>query len=800
MQTKNFRIRGWLVIAFLTCGLVPMIAIAVFNIFNFHRANAESLQHTSVGLHRQAEQALASTNHLKHEAVAGFFGNIRNQIVTLSDDEMIVDAMTAFTTGFNGVVEDVDPTKEGVQSMKQELAAYYRDAFAPQYSEINDGKSINIDEKLRQLSPQAIVMQHAYIAANEHPLGSKHLLEADKAETPYNVLHKKYHHSIRGFLEAFGYYDIFLIDDETGNIVYSVFKELDYATSLNTGSCSKTAIAQAFREACDLTSRDEYVMIDFKKYWPSYDAPAGFIASPIFNGEDRVGVLVFQLPLDRINSVISGTSVEGSTCETLLFGSDQQLRCDSTRAPEKSSISSSFRSEGTQSLVNEAAQKALSGEQGIMQTKNYLDEDVISAYGPIDILGHPWAIVTEVTQAEAFASIGEIRALNAGIQRSMILFSILGMIVAAAVLIAIAMYISGLLIRPINETVQTLACIAEGEGDLTSRLDENQVGELGDLARNFNRFATRIHDVVRSIAGSVNTLSEASAAVSESSVHLSHGASKSKTQSSTVSSAAEEMSINMQNMAGSTREMNESIGSIARAVEEMKQTISEIATNADRSAEVAGRAASAAKLSNENVDGMGVAADEIGKVIEVIQDIAEQTNLLALNATIEAARAGEAGKGFAVVATEVKELAKQTATATDDIRTRIEVMQRSTGEAVQSIQQISDVVDEVNSLSRMIAAAVEQQNVTTGQIANHITSTAEIADTVARGVNESAEASREITENISCIDQVLQETAIGADQSRSSGEELHRLAGDMRELVAHFRVEGSPSNDSTIDA
>ena len=186
---------------------------------------------------------------------------------------------------------------------------------------------------------------------------------------------------------------------------------------------------------------------------------------------------------------------------------------------------------------------------------------------------------------------------------------------------------------------------------------------------------------------------------------------------------------------------------------------------------------------------MGTAADEIGKVIEVIQDIAEQTNLLALNATIEAARAGEAGKGFAVVATEVKELAKQTATATDDIRTRIEVMQRSTGQAVESIEQISDVVGQVNDLNRMIASAVEEQSKTTQEIVGHVGGTADLAQTVARGVAESAEASREITENISHVDGVLQETADGADQSRESGDELNRLATEMRALVDQFRVE-----------
>ena len=150
---------------------------------------------------------------------------------------------------------------------------------------------------------------------------------------------------------------------------------------------------------------------------------------------------------------------------------------------------------------------------------------------------------------------------------------------------------------------------------------------------------------------------------------------------------------------------------------------------------------------------LGAAADEIGKVIEVIQDIAEQTNLRALNATIEAARAGEAGKGFAVVATEVKELAKQTASATDDIRRRIEGIQNSTGESVRAIGEISEVIKNVNEVSRTIASAVEEQSITTREIAQNVAQTTTAAEAVSRGVAESASACQEVTRNISQVDQ-----------------------------------------------
>ena len=185
---------------------------------------------------------------------------------------------------------------------------------------------------------------------------------------------------------------------------------------------------------------------------------------------------------------------------------------------------------------------------------------------------------------------------------------------------------------------------------------------------------------------------------------------------------------------------------------------------------------------------LGSAADEIGKVIEVIQDIAEQTNLLALNATIEAARAGDAGKGFAVVATEVKELAKQTADATEDIRSRITGIQGSTQEVVHSIDEISKVIAEVNSVSTTIAAAVEEQSVTTKEIAKNVAQTSEAASTISTGVAESASASEEITRSITEVDTAAKSTASAATLTKETGTSLSSLAGELQGLVGKFNV------------
>lgn len=292
----------------------------------------------------------------------------------------------------------------------------------------------------------------------------------------------------------------------------------------------------------------------------------------------------------------------------------------------------------------------------------------------------------------------------------------------------------------------------------------------------------------RPIFTAVSSLSSAATELSATASQLASGAEETTAQSATVAAAAEEMATNMNTLASSSEEMAANVRAVASAIEQMNASISEVARNAEQAAGVACNAARLASDSNSKIAQLGTAAKEIGNVIEVIQDIAEQTNLLALNATIEAARAGEAGKGFAVVATEVKELARQTAAATEDIRRRIEAIQATTGETVQSIEQITQVIEQVNHVSQTIASAVEEQTVTTKEIAQNVAQTSTAVNTVAGGVAQSASATKEITRNIAGVDQAASQTAQGASVMQTASQTLAQLAEQLQTLVGHVHV------------
>lgn len=392
-----------------------------------------------------------------------------------------------------------------------------------------------------------------------------------------------------------------------------------------------------------------------------------------------------------------------------------------------------------------------------------------------DYAGLGWGILVRQDASEAFADC-----------RNLAWFT--GLLIGGSVLVvaAAALFIARQISKPLVRSADVLAKVADG--DLTQNVEVTTQDEVGTLCTAVNKLTGNFRQIIQNILEGTRTLTASSTQLAATADELTTNATGTTQQSATVAAAAEEMATNMHSMAGSTEEMSTNVRTVAAAIEEMTASIGEIAKNAESSSQTAGQAASLADISNEKVRLLGAAADEIGKVIDVIQDIADQTNLLALNATIEAARAGEAGKGFAVVATEVKELAKQSAAATDSIRQRIQSMQGSTTETVTAIAEISKSIKSVNEVARSIAAAVEEQSIATKEISRNVADTATAAGTVSRGVTESATACQEITRTIATVDSAARNTANGATQTKASGTQLFQLADRLSGLVKEFRV------------
>ena len=365
---------------------------------------------------------------------------------------------------------------------------------------------------------------------------------------------------------------------------------------------------------------------------------------------------------------------------------------------------------------------------------------------------------------------------------------ITAVVISLVIGLLLAFFIIASILTPITRFKSMLSDIAHGSGDLTARIAVDSRDEVGEMAQLFNTFVEKIQQIIEKISASSTTLSSASEELSAVSTQLSGNASEVASQSQTVAAATEQATTNIASISDSATQMSSSVNTIASAIEEMSASLGNVAKNCQRESKIAADANAQAQNTRAQMERLGNSADEIGNVVDVISDIAEQTNLLALNATIEAATAGEAGKGFAVVANEVKELAKQTAQATQKIVSQIEDMQENTKSSREAIEQIIKIIEEINGVSQVIVRSVDEQNSTINEIARNVSGVSSGAEMIARNVSESAKGLAEVSRTIGNVNKSTKQTATGVGQITTSSGELTRLASDLQNIVGQFRV------------
>jgi len=371
-------------------------------------------------------------------------------------------------------------------------------------------------------------------------------------------------------------------------------------------------------------------------------------------------------------------------------------------------------------------------------------------------------------------------------------FSILmvSILVAGSLVLAIVLgfFMTRSITGPLNLTVAMVQDIAEGEGDLTKRLEVKSNNELGELGTGINTFIEKLQDMLRKMIEGIETLASSSTELNTISMVMSGGAENTAGKANNVATAAEEMNANMSSVAAAMEQASTSVSAVASGTEEMNATISEIARNAATAKEVTSQAVTQSKSSAERIDELGQAAQEIGKVTDTINAISSQTNLLALNATIEAARAGEAGKGFAVVAGEIKDLALQTAAATGEIAAKINRIQDSTGTAVIEINEISRINNEVDEIVTAIATAVEEQSSTTSEVAENVAQASQGLSAINENVAQTTEVSGTIARDIAEVNEASNEMSNASTQVQQSAGELSVLAEKLKEMMNKFKV------------
>lgn len=740
--------------AFVVVGVIPSVIISWLTF----SSNSEAL----LG---EAEQKLTAIREAKAFEIEGLYETVSAQVTSLAQNNATISAMKEFSSAFDKYEEE---SSEDLAGAKRKLSEFYTGKFGEKYSNENSKKDTDYLAPYKMLSDNQVLLQNAFISSNSSALGEKDSLFSLPNESTYSAVHKKFHKTFRTYLYKFGFYDIFLVDAKTGNIVYSVYKELDFATSLKNGPYASSDIGKAFTGAVTLDSSDKSYITDMNRYYPSYDAPAQFISTPIYDGTTLLGTLIFQIPVEKLNVILTSKRSwkkqgQGDSGETYIIGEKKYMRSVSRFLVEdKAGFLDIMKKIGlpkesleyigykdTSALVakidTEGAQKTIEGNTGFSIFEDYRDVNVLSAYRPLEVAGVKWFILSEMDEDEALASLYALR------NQVLLLIAI-----SVVAIVFFSLFVG----KGLSGQITTMA------ESIKRRADE--------ILKSSNAMSVSSDELSSATQQQASSLQETSASINEISAMVAKSSE----------SANDTSTLSMESQTVAERGKN--------SVDQVKESIQDVHLNNESLVKIVDE-------NNEEIEKIIKLIELIAEKTNVINDIVFQTKLLSFNASVEAARAGEHGKGFSVVAEEVGALAQMSGKAAGEIS---ELLGTST-------DQVKDIVS--NSKSR-IGAIIEQGKVRVDAGLSKIVECDEIltqildsfnkvnfaVKDIANSASEQSSGVDEIKNAIQELDSVMQqnsgismESSQIANQLEDNSHKLSHLVEDMYGLVRGQSVEDS---------
>lgn len=774
---------------FLGSAFLAVIPVAITAFFTSRTAATEGQQ----ALTEVAQTHITSIRDTKKAQIEGYFQQVSNQIQTYAEQRTTIEAMRGFKEAFpKFILEAGASAEEGppevqklpLDDFSDSLKEYYTNDFIEEYSNLNTTQipEMTMENMVEELGDNATALQYYYIAKNPNPLGTKEdYFDAGDASS-YTQLHHQIHPFIKNYQTRFDFEDIYFVDADSGFVIYSVLKDVDFATSLRDGPFAKSGLAQAFEQANQSGYGHDVAIIDFAPYFPNYDSPTAFASIPIFDNNVKIGILIFRLPIDNINNILTynrswSLDESGKTGETYIVASDGMMRNDSRLLVEDKetyiqaikdvgtppelidSIDLKDTSVGLQEVDNPGTRSAFSGVTGFDLFPDYRDEFVLAAYAPIDVPGLSWAIFSTVQEEESLERLDQLTtAITHGTFPIALIVLMLGG--------GIGFFIFGRIAAPISHLESTMTRVAEG--DFTARADIQTQDELGTLANAFNGLLD-------------DRLSALAKAERENEM----------LNNSIIELLKASFQLSQRDLTVQVPVTEDVTGPLADAINQMATETSKVLLDVRRITEEVEAASRHVKVQGDNVS----------RVAEVEREVVD-TTMTELSAAAEAmnkiAEVAQSCNEIAAQATRSTQTALATVTSTvegmGEIRETIHETEKRIkrlGERSQEISSIVDIINNIAERTHVLALNASMQAAAAGEAGRGFSV---VADEVQRLAESSRNATSQISalvkniqvetnDTIATMDRTIQQVVEGSRLAERAGEQMKETQNTTANLV-----------------